>query len=158
MDILDKFEPHSSWIKLNENDYAVNSVSQANGAILMVSYSVGKLYGKDNTVTLYNYGKVNGFFKELEQSYEELQVDVREQQVYGIFPVYWENFGDNKMLSVIKLVNSPSVCVVDLFFGYNQNVYGFHTYIPSEEKSLKLSELSAKYPNIRHIIDEINKF
>lgn len=157
MDILDKIEPHSSWIKLKEKDYINNSVTETTGAILMESYSAGKLYGKANTVTIYDYGHDEDFISELEESYDELQLDIDSQNEYGIFPLYWERFGSNNMLSVIKLIASPAVCVVDLFFGYNQDMYGFHTYIPGEEKQLKLSDLYNNYPNIRHIIDEINK-
>ena len=157
MNIFDKFEPHSSWIKMDPKDFIVNGVTETTGAVLLGAYSIGTLYGRANTVSFYNYGKADGFLAELEDAYGELAININEQSEYGIAPLAWEFFGKDKMLSVIKLVQSPHVGIVDLFFAYNQKMYSCHTYIPSEEKNLKLKELYIKYPNIRYMIDDINK-
>ena len=157
MDILTKFEPHSSWIKLESKDYLRNGVTETTGAILLESYSIGTLYGTVNTMTLYLYGRPDDFLDDLIESYQELKSDEELQKEYDIKPIYWEKYQQDKMISVIKLISSPAVNIIDVFFEYDKKLYGFHTYIPGEEKQLKFSELYAKYPNIRHIIDEINK-
>ena len=80
------------------------------------------------------------------------------QNQNGIFPMHYEFFGDNKMLSVTKLVNNPVVAIVDLFFQVDNKVYGYHTYLPNDEKQVELNDLCQNYPNIRYVVDEINKF
>lgn len=157
MDLIEyKFNPHQSWIKLDKNDYSNYAVVQISEAEIVSAYKIGSLYNFSNTVVLYNYGKNDGFLSDLEASYNELQHSIEEQDELGVFPVYWESFGDNKMLSILKLITHPVMNIVDIFFEYNDDMYCFHTYIKSEEKKLDITNLSAHYPNIRHIINEIN--
>ena len=107
--------------------------------------------------TQYHYGDKQDCFEALKEFYDELQLDIDAQDESGIFPMHYEFFGDGKMLSITKLVNNPVVTIVDLFFEYRGKVYGLHTYLSKDEKQVTLDKLCQKYPNIRYMVDEINK-
>ena len=149
--------PHFSWTKIDEKDYLANGVAIMQGVELLGAYKIGDLYGATNTVTFYDYGKDEDFFESLKEFYDELQLDIDAQEENGVFPMYYEIFGDGKMLSITKLVNNPVVTIVDLFFREGKNVYGCHTYLPKDEKKVTLADLCQNYQNIGYIVDEINK-
>ena len=150
--------PHPSWTKIEPEEYIANGVSLAPEVTLVGAYKIGELYGSTNTMTVYDYGDAEDFFDSLKEFYDELQLDIDAQNQNGIFPMHYEFFGDNKMLSVTKLVNNPVVAIVDLFFQVDNKVYGYHTYLPNDEKQVELNDLCQNYPNIRYVVDEINKF
>ena len=150
-------QPHFSWITLEPKEYLLNGVVLSPDAELVVAYNIGLLYGKTNTVTVYDCGEVDNFFEELKQTYDELQIDLDAQEENNIFPMHYEMFGKNKMFSVTKLVSSPVMTIIDFFYQKKGKVYDVHTYLPSEEKQVDLASLCENYPNIRYIVDEINK-
>lgn len=150
-------QPHFSWITIEPKDYLLNGVVLSPDAELVVAYNIGLLYGKTNTVTVYDYGELEDFFDELKEFYDELQIDLDAQEENNLFPMHYEMFGKNKMLSITKLVNNPVMIIVDLFYQKKGRIYGVHTYLPSDEKHVKLEELCENYPNIRYLVDEINK-
>ena len=155
-DILYKIAPHPSWIKLAEKDYASYGVLDTEESKVIVAYSIGVLYGTNNTCVLYKYNDREEFMAELEESYKDLKVDLDLQEDYGVFPIYW-NKKYKRLFSVFLLVNNPVMNIVDYFFEYDGKTYCFHTYISGEEKDCDMQDLYVKYPNIRHIIDEVDK-
>ena len=150
-------EPHSSWFKIERNDYSNYGIIETTDSKIVVSYNIGKIYNQQNTLTLYNYGKDDGFISELADSYKELQLNFKEQDEYGVFPLYWENFGNGCFLSVLKLITNPSMNIIDIFFVFGGQVYSIHTYLDKKEHNFKLTNLCSKYPNLRHIINELTK-
>ena len=155
-ELKNKFSAMFSWQQIDKKDYASYGIANFPEAKVIASYKIGVLYRSFNTMTLYDYGKNENFIDDLKFSYEELQMDIEEQEEYGVFPLHWENFGDNKFFSVLRLVHNPIMNIIDLFFIVDNNVYCFHTYLPKEEKSLKLDELTKRYKDIQHVVKEIN--
>lgn len=155
--ILTQIKPSNKWIEVAKKDYAMYGVSNVHEAKVVACYKAGSLYKKDNTITLYNYGDDASFINELSNSYYSLQINIQEQNEYGIFPQYWEMFGINQFFSVLKLIHNPIMNIVDVFFVYQGTVYSFHTYLPAEEKNLRLASLMKKYEDIKYIIQVINE-
>ena len=149
--------PAKNWVKISQNDYEKYGVSNVQEAKVVACFKTDPMYGTDNVVTLYNYGNDASFINELAESYDGLKSDLEQQKMYGICPKHWEMFGINKFYSVIKLIHNPVINIVDIFFVRNGTVYSFHTYLPSEEKQLKLAVLIRKNADIAHIIKVINE-
>ena len=150
-------QPHFSWITIEPSDYLMNNVALIPDVKLEVAYNIGLLYGRTNNVCIYNYGEIPNFFDEMKEFYDELQLDLDAQEENNIFPMHYEMFGKNKMLSVTKVISSPVVTIIDLFFQKKGKIYSCHTYVPLEEKQVDLQSLCDNYPHIRYIVDEINK-
>lgn len=155
--ILEKITPAKNWSKISRKDYERYGVSNVQEAKVVACYKTDAFYGVDNVVTLYQYGDDASFINELAESYSSLQTSIEQQKEYGICPKHWEMFGINQFYSVIKLIHNPIVNIVDIFFVYKGMVYSFHTYLPSEEKHLKLAAIMRKNSDINYIIKVINE-
>ena len=151
---LKEFKPNKEWIKIYPNEYALYGIDKNTSATALCVYKAGKLYSADNSMVIFYYGKINSFFDDLAKEYEELRLNLDSQESYGAYPEHWER-KDNIFYSVLKLVKSPNMHMVDIFFDKGGDIYCAHTYIENEEKDLSLSNISKKYADIGYILDEI---
>lgn len=158
MDTLkNTFQPYFKWDLLKKEEYKNYGIINISEAEIVDCYIIGEIYGLKNTLVIYNYGINDGFVADLVDQYKELQIDYELQEELNVFPMHWEIFENNCLFSVFKLINNPVMSVLDIFFEYNKNIICFHTYIEAEEKHFDLLKLCNKYPNIRHIINEITR-
>ena len=148
-------KPMEGWEKIEKEDYDKYGVVTLNEAKAIISYRTEGFYGQ-NTVTLYDYGQDEDFIPDLKASYQELFYDIGLQDEYGVFPVYWEDFGKGNFLSVLKLTYKPVMNIVDLFFNIDNNIYAYHTYLPKEENKLDIKSLKQKYYDINFIVEKLN--
>ncbi len=151
---LKSFQPKSSWVKIEENLYSIYGLDKNIQAKLVCAYKIGKLSGIENTLTIYDYGKQKTLFNDLDAEYKDLQLDIKLQDEYGAFPEHWEH-KDNIFYSVLRLVKTPNIRMIDIFFEYNNNIYCAHTYLDKTDEDLALEAISKKYKDIGYIVDEI---
>ena len=150
------FSPMKHWHEIESKDFASYGVANMPEAKVISCYKIGVLYRAYNTMTLYDYGKDDNFVQELYKSYKELQLSLEQQDEYCIFPEHFEIFNKTRFLSVIKLIHNPAMNIIDIFFVIRGRVFCCHTYVPKEEKNLKLNELVQKYEYINHVVAKIN--
>lgn len=154
---LEKFQPKNNWKFIEKQDYAKYGIVSLSEAKVVFAYEVGTLNNKPNTVALYDYGVDDNFITELMASYYDLQSDISQQEEYGVFPMYWQRFNGENLLSVLKLISYPVMNIIDLFFVAEERIYAFHTYLPKNEQNFNLAYLMSKYDNIKYLVEKIDE-
>ncbi len=151
------FVPNKNWKVLDKKDMLNYGIADLSDATIVGCYNINNNVNVYSTVTLYNYGEYDNQIDDMANDYKNLQINLKEQDEYGVFPLYFEKISKNVFLSVLKPVHNPALIMVDLFFVYAGKLYSFHVNINKNEKNLTLKELCKKYEHIGYCYDAISK-
>lgn len=153
-EFLKVFKPKEGWIEIDKSLYSVYGLDKNSQAKVVSAYKIGKFLEAENTLAIYDYGKQKSLLDDIDAEYKDLQLDIKLQDEYGAFPEHWEHKG-NMLYSVLRLVKSPNIRMVDIFLNNNGNIYCVHTYLDKSDKDLSLDAICKKYKDIGYILDEI---
>ena len=152
--ILQVISPKSTWHKIDEQMYKTYGLDKNPQAKVVVAFDLDKTMQPEKTLTIFDYGKQTSLYADLDEEYKELQLDFAKQEEYGAFPEHWEK-GDGVFYSVLRLVKSPSLRMVDIFFDYDGKTYCAHTYIDKNIKDLSLKAVAKNNADIGYLLNEI---
>ena len=151
------FVPNKNWKVLEKKDMSNYGIADLDDAKIVCCYKINNKTDVYSTVSLYYYGEYDNQIDNMVNDYKNLQINLKEQDEYGVFPLYFEKVSKNIFLSALKPVHNPALIMVDLFFAYGQKFYSFHINIDKNEKNLTLKELCKKYAHIGYCYDAIAK-
>ncbi len=151
------FVPDKNWEEIKKEELADYGVADLGDAKVVSCFKVINNNKNISTVTLYLYGEDEGQIDEMYSDYKDLQINLKDQEELGVFPLHYEKIGKDKFLSVLKPVHNPVLILVDLFFAFGGKIYSFHTNINKDEKKLTLKDLCEKYPQIGYCYNAITK-
>lgn len=154
MEITQCLKPRESWREIDKNMYNLYGLENNIQAKVAVAFALSKSMEPEKTLTIYDYGKQKSLYGDLDAEYKELQLDISKQEEYGAFPEHWEK-GNNIFYSVLRLVKSPSVRMVDIFFDCDGKTYCAHTYIDKNIKDLTLKSVAKNNADIGYLLNEI---
>lgn len=156
MEIMQCLKPRDTWREVDKSMYKTYGLENNTQAKVVVAFALGKTMEPGKMLTIYDYGKQKSLYGDLDAEYKQLQFDISKQEEYGAFPEHWEK-GDNIFYSVLRLVKSPSVRMLDIFFDCDGKTYCAHTYIDKDVKDLSLKSVASSNSDIGYLLDEIER-